>query len=74
MIAQILKDGVNDPGLAFTGKVGLGPFWTLIQVLSYVHVLRLFVSTFVSSFRHERISTVTKIYTKMQMQGLFVNF
>jgi hypothetical protein len=35
----ILKDGVNDPGLAFIGKVGLGPFWTLIQVLSYEHVL-----------------------------------
>jgi hypothetical protein len=33
----ILKDGVNDPGLAFAGKVGLGPFWTLVQVLSYVH-------------------------------------
>jgi hypothetical protein len=30
----------------------------LIQVLSYIHALRLFVSTFVSSFRHERISTV----------------
>jgi hypothetical protein len=45
----ILKDGVNDPWLAFTGKVGLGPFWTLVQVLSYVHVLRLLVSTFVSS-------------------------
>jgi hypothetical protein len=35
----ILKDGVNDPGLAFAGKVGLGPFWTWVQVLSYVHVL-----------------------------------
>jgi hypothetical protein len=23
------KDGVNDPGLSFAGKVGLGPFWTL---------------------------------------------
>jgi hypothetical protein len=56
----ILKDGVNDPGLAFTGKVGLGPSWTWVQVLSYVHVLRLFVSTFVSSFRHERTSTVGK--------------
>jgi hypothetical protein len=22
----ILKNGVNDPGLAFAGKVGLGPF------------------------------------------------
>jgi hypothetical protein len=45
----ILKDGVNDSWLAFTSKVGLGPFWTLVQVLSYVHVLRLLVSTFVSS-------------------------
>jgi predicted membrane channel-forming protein YqfA (hemolysin III family) len=62
----ILKDRVNDPGLAFAVKVGLGPFWTLVQVLSYVHVLQLFVSTFVSSFWHERISTVEKIYTKMQ--------
>jgi hypothetical protein len=46
------------------------PFWTLVQVLSYVYVLQLFVSTFVSSFRHERISTVGKIYTRMQMQDL----
>jgi hypothetical protein len=70
----ILKDGVNDPGLAFAGKIGLGPFWIWVQVLSYVHVLQLFVSTFASSFRHERMSTVGKIYTKMQMQGLFVDF
>jgi hypothetical protein len=69
-----LKDGVIDPGLAFAGKVGLGPFWTLIQVLSYEHVLQLFVGTFVSSFRHERISTVGKIYTRMQMQDLFDDF
>jgi hypothetical protein len=69
-----LKDGVNDPGLAFTGKVGLGPFWTWVQVLIYVHVLQLFVGTFVPSFRHERPSIVGKIYTKMQMQGLFDNF
>jgi hypothetical protein len=69
-----LKEGVNDPGLAFTGKVGLGPFWTLIQVLSYEHVLQLFVSTFVSSFRHERISTIGKIDTKMQMQDLLDDF
>jgi hypothetical protein len=60
-----LKDGVNDPGLAFAGKVGLGPFWTLVQVLSYVHVMQLFVSSFVSSFRYERISTVGKIYKRM---------
>jgi hypothetical protein len=70
----ILKDGVNDPGLAFAGKVGLGPFWTLVQVLSYVHVLQLFVSTFISSFRHERASTGGKFYTKMQMQDLIVDF
>jgi hypothetical protein len=70
----ILKDGVNDPGLAFAGKVVLGPFWTLIQVLSYERVLQLFVSTFVSSFRHERISTVGKIYTRVQMQDLIVDF
>jgi hypothetical protein len=70
----ILKDRVNNLGLAFTGKVGLGPFWTLVQVLSYVHVLQLFVSTFVSSFWHERISTVGKIYTKMQMHNLFDDF
>jgi hypothetical protein len=65
----ILKDGVNDPGLAFAGKVGLGPFWTRVQ--AYVHALQLFVGTFVPSFRHERPSTVGKIYTKMQMQDLF---
>jgi hypothetical protein len=46
----------------------------LVQVLSYVHLLQLFVSTFVSSFRHEHISTVGKIYTKMQMQDLFDDF
>jgi hypothetical protein len=26
----ILKERVNDPGLVFAGKVGLGPFWTLV--------------------------------------------
>jgi hypothetical protein len=60
-------------GLAFIGKVVLGPFWTWVQALSYEHVLQLFVSSFVSSFRHERISTVRKIYTKMQMQDLIVD-
>jgi hypothetical protein len=70
----ILKDGVNDTRLAFAGKVGLGPFWTWVQVLRYVHLLQLFVSTFASSFQHERTSTVGKIYTKMQMQGLFDDF
>jgi hypothetical protein len=70
----ILKDGVNDPGLAFADKVGFGPFWTLVQVLSYEHVLQLFVSAFVSSFRHKRISTAGKIYTRMQMQALLDDF
>jgi hypothetical protein len=70
----ILKDGVNDPGLAFAGKVGLGPFWTWVQALSYVHALQLFVGTFVSPFRHERTSTSGKIYTKMQMQDLLDDF
>jgi hypothetical protein len=46
----------------------------MVQVLSYVHVMRLFVSSFVSSFRHERIPTVGKIYTRMRMQDLFVDF
>jgi hypothetical protein len=46
----------------------------LVQVLSYEHVLQLFVGTFVFSFPHERISTVGKIYTKMQMQDLFDDF
>jgi hypothetical protein len=68
---MILRDRVNDPGLAFAGKVGLGPFWTWVQVWSYVHALLLFVGTSVSSFRHERTSTVRKLYTKMQMQDLF---
>jgi hypothetical protein len=73
-ICIILKDGVNDLGLAFAGKVGLGPFWTLVQVLSYVHARQLFVGTFVSSFWHERTSTGGKIYTKTQMQDLFDGF
>jgi hypothetical protein len=70
----ILKDRVNDPGLAFTGKVGLGPFWTWVQVLSYVHALQLLVGTFVPSFRHERSSIAGKIYMKIQMQDLFDGF
>jgi hypothetical protein len=61
-------------GLAFVGKVGLGPFWTLVQVLSYVHILQFTVSTFVSSFRHERIATIGKIYTRMHMQDLIDGF
>jgi hypothetical protein len=73
-ICIILKDRVNDPGLAFADKVGLGPFWAWVQVLSYVHARQLFVSTFVSCFWHERMSTGGKIYTKMQMQDLFDGF
>jgi hypothetical protein len=46
----------------------------LVQVLSYVHVLQFFVSTFISSFRHEHIATVEKFYTRMQMQDLIDDF
>jgi hypothetical protein len=67
----ILKDRVNDSGLAFTGKVGLGPFSTWVQALNYVHARQFFADTFVPSFRHERPSNVEKIYTKMQIQDLF---
>jgi hypothetical protein len=70
----ILKDGVNDPGLAFDGKVGLGPFWTLVQVLLYNDVVHVSVSSSVSSVRHTRTTTVREIYTKMQMQDLFDDF
>jgi hypothetical protein len=70
----ILKGGFNDPGLAFTGKVGLGPFWTWVQVLSYVHARQLSVGTFVSFFWHERTSTGGRIYTKMQMQDLLDDY
>jgi hypothetical protein len=66
----ILKERVNDLGLSFAGMVGIGPLWTLVHVLSYIHVLQLFVNTFVSSSRHERIYTVGEIYTRMQMQDL----
>jgi hypothetical protein len=61
-------------GLPFAGKVGLGPFWTWVQVLSYVHARQLFAGTFVSSFRYERTSIGGKIYTKMQMQDLLDDF
>jgi hypothetical protein len=70
----ILKYGVNDLGLAFARKVGLGPFWIWVQVLTYVHVLQLFVGTFVSTFRHKRMSTGGKFYMKMQMQDLLDDF
>jgi hypothetical protein len=61
---------VNDPGLAFAGKVGLGPFWTLVQVLLYSDVVHVSVSSSVFSFQHTRTTTVREIYTRMQMQGL----
>jgi hypothetical protein len=70
----ILIDRINDSRLAFAGKVDLRPFWTLVEALSYEHVLQLFVSTFASSFRHERMSTVRKIYMRMQMQDLIDDF
>jgi hypothetical protein len=68
----IFKDGVNDPGLAFDGKIGLGPFWTLVQV--YNDVVHVSVSSSVSSFRHTRTATEREIYTRMQMQDLFDDF
>jgi hypothetical protein len=64
------KNRVNDPGLAFAGKVGLGPFWTLVQVLLYNDVVHVSVSFSVFSFWHVRTTTVREIYTGMQMQGL----
>jgi hypothetical protein len=64
------KNRVNDPRLAFAGKVGLGPFWTLVQVLLYSDVVHVSVSSSVSSFRHTRTITVGKIYMRMQMQDL----
>jgi hypothetical protein len=64
----ILKERVNDPGLAFAGKVGLVPFWTLVQVLLYSDVVYVSVISSISSFRHTRTATVGKIYTRMQMQ------
>jgi hypothetical protein len=64
------KNKVNDPGLAFGGKVGLGPFWTLVQVLLYSDVVHLSITSSVFSFRHTRTAIVQKIYTRMQMQGL----
>jgi hypothetical protein len=70
----ILKRRVNDPGLAFVGKVGLEPFWTLVQVLLYNNVVHISVSSFVSSFRYERMATVGKIYMRMQMQDLIDGF
>jgi hypothetical protein len=69
----ILKDEVNDPGLAFAGKVGLGPVWTLVHVLLYNDVVHVSINS-ISSFRHTRTTTVRKIYTRMQMQDLIDGF
>jgi hypothetical protein len=65
---------VNDLGLAFAGKAGLRPFWTLVQVLPYNDVVHVSISSFVSSFQHTRTATVGKIYTRMQMQDLVDDF
>jgi hypothetical protein len=69
-----LNEGVNDPGLAFDGKVGLGPFWTLVQVLLYNDVVHVSVGSSISSVRHMRTVTVREIYTRMQMQDLINDF
>jgi hypothetical protein len=63
------KNKVNDPGLAFDGKVVLGPFWTLVQVLLYNDVVHVSISSSVS-FQHTCTATVGKTYTRMQMQDL----
>jgi hypothetical protein len=68
------KNRVNDLGLAFDGKVGLGPVWTLVQVLLYNDVVRVSVSSSISSFRYTRTATVREIYTRMQMQDLMDDF
>jgi hypothetical protein len=68
------RNRVNDPGLAFDGKDGLGPYWTLVQVLLYQDVVHVSVSSSVSSFRHTRTTIIGKIYTRMQMQDLFDDF
>jgi hypothetical protein len=65
------KDKVNDMGLSFAGKVGLGPFWTWVQVLSYEHVLQLFDSTSPSG---TSVYLPSKIYMRMQMQYLIDDF
>jgi hypothetical protein len=70
----ILKRRFSDLGLAFASKVGLGPFWTLVQVLLYSDVVHVSVCSFVSSFRQERTATVGEIYTRMQIQDLIVGF
>jgi hypothetical protein len=69
----ILKDRVNDPGLAFAGKVDLGPFWTLVHALFYSDVVHVSVNSSVSSFRHTGTATVGEIYTRMQMHDLNIN-
>jgi hypothetical protein len=70
----ILKTKVNDPGLAFIGKVGLGPFWTLVQVLLYSDVMHICVSSSVSSFQYKHTTTIGEIYTRIQMQDLIDGF
>jgi hypothetical protein len=68
------KNRVNDPGLAFDGKVGLGPFWTLVQVLLYNNVVHVSVSSSISSFWYTCTTTIREIYTRMQMQDLMDDF
>jgi hypothetical protein len=68
------KTWVDDPGLAFVGKISLWPLWTFVQVLLYNDIVHVPVNSLVSSFRHERIATVRKIYTMMHMQDLINGF
>jgi hypothetical protein len=50
--------------LAFISKASLGLFWTLVHVLIYCHVVHVSVSSFLSTFWHERVVTVEKFYTR----------
>jgi hypothetical protein len=68
------RNKVNDPGLAFDGKDGLGLFLTLVQVLLYNDVVHVSVSSSISSFRHTRTAAAREIYTRMQMQDLIDDF
>jgi hypothetical protein len=51
------KTGLNVPELAFVKSVSL----STLGVFEYFHVLQF---SFSSSFRHERVVTVRKVYTE----------
>jgi hypothetical protein len=67
------KNKVNDPGLAFTGKVGLWPFWTLVQVLLYNDVVYVPVSSSVLLPTHAYIYCLGDLHENA-MQDLIDGF